>query len=853
LAGVHRFGNVEVHGLQRRLIVGGQSVALGSRAFDLLITLIERRGELVTKNELLDAVWPGLVVEENNLSVHISTLRKILGSGTIATVPGRGYRFTAGLDHPAGVVPAPPVPPDAAVQTAASAIPTNLPDDLPPLYGREPELHEILALLGPHRLVTLVGAGGIGKTRLAKAVAHAQRWQWPDGAWLVELAPLADPSLVAATVAQALGIRLPGHGPPMHELANVLRPQSLLLVLDNCEHLLDAVSDLVRALQTATPRVRIMVTSQEPLKIAQEQQYRVPPLAVPQGLADAGAEQFGALALFEARVSAVDPHFALRTDNVAAAIDICRRLDGLPLAIELAAVRVPLLGVQGVRDRLDARFQLLTGGSRAALPRHQTLRAAIEWSHRLLSPAEQSVFRRLGVFAGGFGLDLVRAVAAEEDAVDEWAVIDVLAALVDKSLVVAQPGEPPRYDLLESTRAFALEQLAAAGETEHVLRRHAVAVGAFFERVGAALLDGFETNEANASALLPEADNMRSALRWATQSGRDWSTAIRIASGMADIHEFATECAATLPNIEPHLGAVSPAEVAAFWLTQARAPLQQRIPLPLQAEGAGRAAALYAALALPKRHFFSLNLLALYRCELGDSEGAQKALLQARSAFQPDWPAPLRARLINVSGHVLLEAGKPEQVVPLWSEVAAIHAATGDWRSEVRARSNRADLLWSLGRVEEARTQLVELASQLRQRESTALNMSYVLGNLAGILSELERPRDAAEVACEALPYMRRSGLLQPFFESFVYLFVQCGEFHAAARLIGAADAFISYIGRERQPNEERLLAKAGARLEVGLDASELARCLAEGASLGEAALHDMVAAALAAPICSPA
>ena len=266
---------------------------------------------------------------------------------------------------------------------------TNLPNELPLLYGREQDLQALRSLLAGHRLVTVVGAGGIGKSRVAQAAAHAASGQWPDGAWMVELAGLSEPTLLPGAVAGALEIKIADQGTALEELVTGVAPRAILLVLDNCEHLLDAVVSVVKAILRAAPNVTLLATSQEPLHLPDEQQFRLTPLAVPAQTRRERARDFGAIALFEARVQAVDPRFALNEGNAKLAIDICRRLDGLPLAIELAAARVATLGLRAVRDKLDARFKLLTGGSRETLRRHQTLRAALEWSHGLLNEAER--------------------------------------------------------------------------------------------------------------------------------------------------------------------------------------------------------------------------------------------------------------------------------------------------------------------------------------------------------------------------------------------------------------------------------------------------------------------------------
>ena len=409
---VYRFGRFELQPTRRQLVAEGRPVGLGQRAFDVLHALIQRRERLVTKSELLDIVWPGVVVEENNLQVQISALRKLLGPQAIATIPGRGYRFTALIEGAAAGSPG-----SAASNPAQTVAPTgppvapqsNLPTELPVLYGRDADLVALSALIDAHGLVTVVGAGGIGKSRLAQAVAHAQAGRRPDGAWMVELAGLSDPALLPNAVAQVLHITLTGQGDALEALVVGMARRTALLVLDNCEHMLDAVAALVQAVQSNAPNVRLLATSQEPLHLPAEQQFRVLPLAVPTATTADHWREFGAVALFEARVRAVDPRFALTDESLPLAVDICRRLDGLPLAIEMAAARVATLGLRPVRDKLDARFKLLTGGSRATLRRHQTLRAALEWSHQLLNDAEQAVFRRLGVFAGGFTMEMAQA------------------------------------------------------------------------------------------------------------------------------------------------------------------------------------------------------------------------------------------------------------------------------------------------------------------------------------------------------------------------------------------------------------------------------------------------------------
>ncbi len=846
---VYRFGRFELQSTQRQLVADGRPVGLGQRAFDVLHALIERRERLVTKNELLDIVWRGVVVEENNLQVQISALRKLLGPQVIATIPGRGYRFTAALDGAAdvGQTPAMAIPVPAAMPSSPPVAPqTNLPTELPVLYGRDSDLAALCTLIDAHGLVTVVGAGGIGKSRLAQAVAHAQVGRWPDGAWMVELAGLSDPALLPNAVAQVLHITLTGQGDALEALVVGMARRTALLVLDNCEHMLDAVAALVQAVQKNAPSVRLLATSQEPLHLPAEQQFRVLPLAVPTATTADHWREFGAVALFEARVRAVDPRFALTDESLPLAVDICRRLDGLPLAIEMAAARVATLGLRPVRDKLDARFKLLTGGSRATLRRHQTLRAALEWSHQLLNDAEQAVFRRLGVFAGGFTMGMAQALASDAQ-MDEWAVLDHLSALVDKSLVVADAGEAPRYRLLESARAFALEQLAA-GETADMLRRHAVVVLDFLRRVDDANLDGELRTDQFAGLVLPELDNLRAAHAWAIGEAGDPQVAVALAAHAGALIDYAIECADWLlpPQARVEQDCADAATAARYWRAVAASNMIGRAPRALQLEAASRAQELYRALGQPRRVFSSLIALSRHASVLRQGAAAQAALDEARSLIRPDWPAEFHVHLLRRDGVDARDAGRLNEARALMREASRVSAATGDWRLEVIDRTNLLDTLWLIGPIEDAACEAARLVDELRTQPAGDSDMATAFSNAMGILSELGRIDEAVRAARDVLPFMRRARTY--FVEEWAYLFWRRGQREAAARLIGASDAQCIKDDVPRQPNEERLIAQARADLEAVPGAEAFARNLAAGARLGEAELVALIAETLAQP-----
>lgn len=357
------------------------------------------------------------------------------------------------------------------------ASPNNLPVQLSSFVGRDDDIEFTAKLLSETRLLTLTGSGGCGKTRLALRVAAEVSDQFRDGVWWVALAPLSGGESVAIAVADAMGVRIPPDRPAIDVVVNQLRERAALVVLDNCEHVVGAAAELADRLLRAAPRTRMLATSRESLAVEGEVTWRVPslPLPPPSEVLTEQLTQYSAVQLFIERALQVRPNFAVTNDNAPAVAEICHRLDGIPLAIELAAARTRVLPPERIAAELDDRFRLLAGGARSALPRHQTLLASIDWSHDRLDPAERALFRRLGTFAGGFTLDAAEAVGAGPG-VERFEVLDVLAQLANKSLV--QPdesisiGSGERYLLLETIREYALDRLEEAGESTSVRHRH---------------------------------------------------------------------------------------------------------------------------------------------------------------------------------------------------------------------------------------------------------------------------------------------------------------------------------------------------------------------------------------------
>jgi non-specific serine/threonine protein kinase len=494
---LYRFGAFELQLDERRLLSNGTAVLLRPRTFDLLVALADRAGHLVTKDELLDRVWPKMVVEEAALHVQVSALRKLLGAEAIATVSGQGYRFTL------------------PVEQLKSTPRHNLPNQLTSFIGRDQEIAQLKELLATNRLVTLMGAGGAGKTRLALQVAGQLGEEFPEGIWMVELASLSDPGLVTPTVAHTLSQKEQPGKPLIETLIEYLASKNMLLVLDNAEHLLDACVQFVDPALRRSTRLTILVTSRERLGMAGELTFRVPSLTVPAMNETPTLDTaigYEAVRLFADRARLIQPTFAITAENAAAVASICHRLDGIPLAIELAAPRLRSMTIDELSQRLDQRFALLTDGSRAALPRHRTLRSMIDWSYDLLNEAEQASLRRVSVFAGGWTLARAEAICSG-DGIEPTAVIELLASLVDKSLVLAEDRDgATRYRMLETVRQYAHDRLRESGEQAQWQGRHLASFLALAEELFDAPI-GTKWRSL-IEEVARELDNMRAALAW---------------------------------------------------------------------------------------------------------------------------------------------------------------------------------------------------------------------------------------------------------------------------------------------------------------------------------------------------
>src|SRR6202161_704496 len=425
---VYAYEQWEIDLGRRELRSRGIPVPLGGRAFEIVTVLVQSAAELVTKDHMMERVWPGAIVGEGTLHVHISAVRKALGQdrAMLKTASGRGYRLLGSWI---------PQQRDATAALVYSSLPSpsksqpvnNCPPLIPRLVGRAAAAQFVRDLVSAYRVVTLTGPGGIGKTSLAIKAVRYLLPAFEDGGWLVELASLSDPGLVPSTVASTLGLKLAGEISE-ESVARAVGGRHLLLVLDNCEHVIDAVANLAEALTRLCPRTTIVATSREVLRINGEAVYRVPPLEVP-AVGQAAPDyimQYSAVELFVARIKALNAGFSPTAGNLASIAAICRHLDGMPLAIELAAASAAALGIAQVSAGLRDRFALLTRGRRTVLPRQRTLRATLDWSYELLPETERQLLRRLAVFPGGFTVDSAAAVMTDTG-FDASAVLDGIA------------------------------------------------------------------------------------------------------------------------------------------------------------------------------------------------------------------------------------------------------------------------------------------------------------------------------------------------------------------------------------------------------------------------------------------
>jgi predicted ATPase/DNA-binding winged helix-turn-helix (wHTH) protein len=830
------FGPFRLSVRSRTLTTDAGPVALPGRAFDVLVALIEGRDTVISKDDLMRRVWSNVVVEENNLHVQIAATRRALGAHAnfIMTVPGRGYRFIGDLE---GVAPS--LPP------ASAEPPGNLPAEVTALIGRGTELAAASALLAQARLVTLVGPGGVGKTRLALAAAGAAAAQFAGGAWVVELGPVADGGQVPAAAAASLRIEeLSGRSLTESTAAALRQRGPVLLLLDGCEHVGAAVAEFAGSLLKLCPELRVLATSQAPLGIDGEHVRRIAPMDLPAETVTRAeaALRYDAVRLFAERAAAADERFAITDATAASVVKICRSLEGIPLALELAAARVPLLGLEPVRLRLANRLALL-GDDEGGTGRHTTLRAAIEWSCNLLSAADRQILRRLGVFAGGFTLAAAQEVAAGAGFA-EADVVQSVGNLVRRSLLTTGPDLlRPRHRMLEAMREYAVETLGDAQAM--AARRHAV----YFCRLAETADAAWETSSA-ADWMLPlaaELDNFRAALAWALSPAGDAGLAARLAAATARIwfegghlsegRDWLTRALARAPESLDH--------GTAWRLQRGLAELSMDAAAAVTA---ARAAVGFAA--APAAQGSCLRMLAASLIRLGRYEEAETAALRALDLLRTHGCARTYARCLG-DLCILRGCARDYPAARLYNtEAQALLAALGDDRCAAVCLLYAAEFEFADGETTAA-TILAEQAVGLFRTLNTRFNLEIGLGNLAAYLLAAEDPRGAAAAAAEALTIAVEIEDEPGVAIAILHIALAAaltGDAVVAARLHGFVTAAMAGDpGIALQETEQAIAQRLEAKLAAALAPDRLARLRAEGGILPPKTARQLAFAAVGA------
>lgn len=811
---------------------GDEPLPLGQRAVMVLRALAERRGEVVSKAAVMDAAWPNLVVGENNLAAQISAIRRILscaagGAEWIVTVPRRGYRFVGPVEHPAEDLEPIALPVDSTWQIHASVA----------FVGRERELARLQRELLRPGLVTITGAGGIGKTRLAVEALRVVGKRSKDGACFVALGDVIDASLVLPKIRQALGLPELANDPGVPRIAAELAAHDAILVLDNCEHLVAGVAELVRAILLSAPTVRILATSRTALDVEGEVVRALPALGVPSvGATREAIAQSDAVKLFVEFARRLEPDFALTESRSADVASVCRRLDGIPLALELAAARVPMLSVAEIDRLLEDRFRFLTREDRLVPKRQRTLRATSDWSYELLQSDERAALRAVSAFTGDFSLNAAAAVMPPELA-DTYSSLDVLSRLVRRSLVMADTsGREARYRLLETTRAYAREKLEEAGEGPSTRARHAAYFKAYYERCQ---VDRFSmADEVWDATYCNDLDNLRAALDWAFSDAGDAALGVALSGASYEAWISCEQRAEGYRRMELAVARIDAATDAAhrarLWFALALTPAAWMVTEQASLVALQRAVALLRQMDDPLllgnalTYVVGMTLVHEQRIDEARAVLAEAGTLLASGAY----PLALAAQL-NILAMVQRIDRDLEAALASMNRSLSICHEVGARRSGIVQLANRADLKWEMGDKAGAEADAREAADIARQiGSSNALRLCLM--NLACLLIDRGRAEEALPVLREALSNRQQRGLAWYWMDFLALRCALVGRLEDGARLLGYADARHAAHSVVRQGNETRARSQVEALLRRSMSDVALERLLAAGATLDE-------------------
>ena len=730
------------------------------------------------------------------------------------------------------------LPTDFPPLRSLDSLPNNLPLQVTSFIGRDEDVAEVKKLLEKTRLLTLTGSGGVGKTRLALQVSAELLERHPDGVWLVDLAGLQDSDLVASEVASVLGVRVGADRSLADSIIYALKPKQSLIILDNCEHLVTAAAHIAGAIIKGAPNVRLMATSREGLGIAGETIYRVNSLAIPKTnteVTSANASGYGSIALFIDRATAANTRFMLSDADAKIVADICRSLDGIPFAIELAAARVKLMSVAHLAERLKERFRILTGGDRTALPRQQTMRALVDWSYNLLNERERTILNRSAVFAGGWTLEAASEICSDDE-IEAWEVLDLLSSLVDKSLVVVEVGgTSERYRLLESTWQYAREKLAEAKENEQLNRKHAE----YFLRVAQAADAAYESTPSDTwiAGLEPELDNYRAAMGWALLNKHDVALGAALAAALRDLWISVGSRVEGLRWINLALDALGGMEpnptTATLWQG-----------LAVTSEGFGEAAFEASERALKQAQGLGdESLIALAQSGYGFALDRRGRFDEAQEVYTKSVPQLRKtgrtkqlARVLSWWSIIHFIRGASDEARKGFSEALAVARTLADEQLMATVLGNLAELSFAEGDVDKAIVSGEEsLALRVKAKNATGTANGYT--NLAAYhlaRGEVER---AKALAREAIRWAREGQsqlMLVWIIQHLTVIRAREGDPKAAARLLGYVNKMFLESGFTREPTEQWSYEQLMVALHEHLTDDEIGMLGAEGAAWTE-------------------
>jgi len=717
--------------------------------------------------------------------------------------------------------------------TSLDAFPNNLPIQITSFRGREQDLVDLKTLLDEHRLVTLHGPGGMGKTRLGVQAGADVLEQFPDGVWLVDLAALRYPELASSVVSKALSINQPQDRTVDEAIVLALKRKKALLIFDNCEHVIEDAAKLVDSILKQCPDIHILATSRQALSLTGEEVVRLQPLGVPEPKAVVTAQNamaYSAIALFVDRALAVNKSFALDDDGAHTVGEICRHLDGLPLAIELAAARVKVLSLESLAQRLDRRFSLLTGGDRTALARQRTLGALIDWSFELLTPQEQTLFCRASIFAGGFTLDAAEAICAGED-IEDVEMLDLLASLADKSLAIAETSQrSERYRLLESIRAYGWEKLQASGDLERLTRLHAE----YYHGVAVAADRSFGTKPDAAwlETLEPEVDNFRALLEWSFGPGNEAALGGAVAGSLERLWReggLEAEGRGWIRNAQGRIDEEKDPAVAArlwralAWLTSGTQCL----------EAAEKACALYEKLGDGRGLAHALNVLAWALFHVGRPADAAVANDRALGWFREYSDKRNVAACLRQQANIAEEQGDAVAARDLYKQALTLFKALGVQSSVAIIQASIAELEFKEGNTADALRYVTE-ALELGAWGKNATHLAIYHANCAAYriaLATLGTARDAARDAVHWAIEAKNDLILADAIQHLALIAAQSGDIQRAAQLGGYADAQYKELGEPRESTEAWSYDKLMEALRDTLDPAAAQTLAAEGAA----------------------